>query len=1110
MAPVGSGDFSSDISILQDTLGFNMIYGQVYNQATAESLIARTFFAVESDSAYHAGYPADYAQGWHLVWQSDSASNPPWFQGSIWMEQQGRMTIDGADTVWVIGTDSSDTAGLMKQTGGSHYKHKILGIFEQPTRTATFKLKATNVDSADAVARIYAWRRYVHDIDRVWVVDTMKMDTLYGWQFDTTYKDFSISWGHENPVAAWHTVWMHYAVDWLGNGVLYFDEVLSTDNTGIAVVAGDRDAAIDGYTDRFTFGTDGSYLLGWWLLDEWTKVEQLTCWEYVSSRLRLGPGGKGGFQQFPSTFDAWSFSKMTTADHLMCISYPFISDTCIGGVPSSYHAVSTVSDNPGGDSISLQTIFRNETGRFKFYKHLADSAGMVFWPKVGAMEFYQTRDGCECFQRNRYPTGTELLAHCNLALACGADALSFWTWGGDYCYVAGIYPGSQSYYAIRDTISPFITAVGDIFYDLKWLGADSSEVSAAITGSFVDSIRSVDFPAKPYLEVAIFQDTTTQDDYFFLVNRRCLASETQQISAWLDLDSGYYHIVDQFSHDSTLISAAPTGGHAEFATSLEPGQGKLFKVIDYHPDTLEFPRATGTTPHYWYGNVKLTTDIVVDTGDILGFAPGCKVHVPAGVSRCIDSYGDLIIGGAASDSVRLVSLAPSPSEGDWYGIRHYGPGDLSIAYASIRHAYKGVLINDTTGTATATISHCSIEDVQLTGISVDSHEDTDIDVLDTWIKDMGYYGVRVIEGAPHVDGCTFTGDFKYAVYVDGGWQVKPCRGKIWNCRFENIEANNSYGVYYSGTRNREYDGSYDWQTDTLLKNNVYVIESGYGASNQSGYGFINCYDPIQTYMNAVWGDFGTPLIGIINWSTSLLLSGDVSEPESLSAINGCLYGSYNISQSSSDTAFAVIRETSIHSNTDVTSYGVWVNDVGRVDLGTAASNGNNVLRGRCECTPGPTIYSVYNSFASNPLSAVGNFWWGDACSYCTYGNVVTSSPLASNPFPAGTAKLAVPVTEYELSSIPDEFTVLEAYPNPFNSSTTIHYHLAAPQEVTVAVYNVLGQRVTTVWDGEQEPGDHFLVWDGRNSNGQAVSSGVYFYRISTANKQTTKPVVLVK
>lgn len=90
------------------------------------------------------------------------------------------------------------------------------------------------------------------------------------------------------------------------------------------------------------------------------------------------------------------------------------------------------------------------------------------------------------------------------------------------------------------------------------------------------------------------------------------------------------------------------------------------------------------------------------------------------------------------------------------------------------------------------------------------------------------------------------------------------------------------------------------------------------------------------------------------------------------------------------------------------------------------------------------------------------------------------------------------------------FALLPGRPNPFNPSTVIEYRVPAAGRVSVAVYDVLGQRVATLVDGERQPGHYTVRWDGRNDRGQAVASGVYLYRLQTAGFTATRRLTLIR
>ncbi len=98
--------------------------------------------------------------------------------------------------------------------------------------------------------------------------------------------------------------------------------------------------------------------------------------------------------------------------------------------------------------------------------------------------------------------------------------------------------------------------------------------------------------------------------------------------------------------------------------------------------------------------------------------------------------------------------------------------------------------------------------------------------------------------------------------------------------------------------------------------------------------------------------------------------------------------------------------------------------------------------------------------------------------------------------------------------IPAAFALYQNSPNPFNPSTTITFDVPAstsgPVKATLAVYNLLGQKVITLFNGEIEAGSYSAQWNGRNSNGLEMPSGIYIYRLSTVSFIESRRMVLMK
>ncbi|MCC7431145.1 T9SS type A sorting domain-containing protein [bacterium] len=95
-------------------------------------------------------------------------------------------------------------------------------------------------------------------------------------------------------------------------------------------------------------------------------------------------------------------------------------------------------------------------------------------------------------------------------------------------------------------------------------------------------------------------------------------------------------------------------------------------------------------------------------------------------------------------------------------------------------------------------------------------------------------------------------------------------------------------------------------------------------------------------------------------------------------------------------------------------------------------------------------------------------------------------------------------------AVPVSYSLEQNYPNPFNPTTSIKYSVPKNVKIEIKVFNTLGQTVNTLFNGTSEAGSHVVQWNGTDSKGKPVSSGVYFYQIKTENFTQTKKMLLIK
>ena len=109
----------------------------------------------------------------------------------------------------------------------------------------------------------------------------------------------------------------------------------------------------------------------------------------------------------------------------------------------------------------------------------------------------------------------------------------------------------------------------------------------------------------------------------------------------------------------------------------------------------------------------------------------------------------------------------------------------------------------------------------------------------------------------------------------------------------------------------------------------------------------------------------------------------------------------------------------------------------------------------------------------------------------------------------GTGYFALPLAALTGRALPAQFALGPNYPNPFNPSTIIPYQLAASAAVRLEVFNLLGQRIATLVDGERPAGFHTATWHATDGAGRAVGAGVYIYRMTVGVESQTGRMVLI-
>jgi hypothetical protein len=148
----------------------------------------------------------------------------------------------------------------------------------------------------------------------------------------------------------------------------------------------------------------------------------------------------------------------------------------------------------------------------------------------------------------------------------------------------------------------------------------------------------------------------------------------------------------------------------------------------------------------------------------------------------------------------------------------------------------------------------------------------------------------------------------------------------------------------------------------------------------------------------------------------------------------------------------------------------------------------------------PFIYVTYESGETNIIDIFGQEYTRADDEDQRLIRVVDVKRFFGENQAAGVASGGVP-TEFELS---------QNYPNPFNASTQISFTLEQGAHAKLEIFNILGESIATLVNKYLPAGKHTASWNAEESNGQSVSSGIYFYRLTAGHFSQSKKMILMK
>jgi len=208
--------------------------------------------------------------------------------------------------------------------------------------------------------------------------------------------------------------------------------------------------------------------------------------------------------------------------------------------------------------------------------------------------------------------------------------------------------------------------------------------------------------------------------------------------------------------------------------------------------------------------------------------------------------------------------------------------------------------------------------------------------------------------------------------------------------------------------------------------------------------------------------------------------------------------------------FPYVRASKIYAN----GRGVETADyLAYADLGRESDPGNNDFAGPYPYQPNTchvwaidpmyTLYAQYNWWGTKKVSLIApkiKVWWDTFQQVCIFEPILEQAPGLASQDPRSQQPSPVASGTY----------LDQNHPNPFNPSTQIAFGLKEPGWVALTIYDVSGRVVRELANGEFEAGNHICTWDGKDSRGASVASGVYFYRLDTKDLTATKKMLMLR
>jgi parallel beta-helix repeat protein len=721
-----------------------------------------------------------------------------------------------------------------------------------------------------------------------------------------------------------------------------------------------------------------------------------------------------------------------------------------------------------------------------------------------------------------------------------------------------LYPNTR-FYAVKDLNSQ-IDSVSQTLLNLKWQLGFSLNQTASYnpdgnysTETYLSSIKTYDSGNSQYVdaefvELGIFQERTltgSNVEHFMVVNRLLETTDTQNLRIYLNKSGS--------SYNNWLVTDIATGRHwsisktGYFDVAILPGRGKLFRL----EPVAHAGKGTFVTSE------TVTCTVYVAWADTLSIEPGVNLTFQSGARLEVSGTLDFQI-----DSGTMPVLDFS-SPGSNNGIFCSGSAEINLKNVEIKNAVKGVYLMF----STADIQNCYIHDCT-TGIyhyGNISYEDNVIIKNDSifnnskgiWLEHCtepliqynsivnNFYGIYVsIYSSPIFGGCS---NKAYNLFDNNSINIFATDNSDFvlganDCRDYGYNAFADYAIIHAQVEEycdiiaeNNWWGGIPSTNDFSVDRTSTLDYSPYLSSNPIPNGKL--VNPALTTHKTKIADesgksnmqpgqipeipegTGNSLASLIRTAKELFNAGNINGAE------GILKGILQQHQDSlkAFTALHLMQRTAVEYDRIPELYSFLSNLKSNSPKKPLLASAGNIL---AELEDGKKLQKLdaliseynndeyvklllYNKFL-HLLIEKNNFSGANSVAdelllRFPESQASLNAQMHLNGYKKALSKPGAETSENNL--LPEKYELLGNYPNPFNPSTTFRFALPFESDVRITIYDIMGAEITSLTLEGKPAGYHNVLWNGRNSNGAKVSSGIYLYRFEAESLENNQKYI---